>query len=153
MIQISISLSSTLNALRDAIATDGTFGPMKRNEQRLFYLGRELKTGNRTLSALGIGNHDVFVLHLHSLAPKTVDLHCDDATKKTSGESTTTRAKSNVKNALNVSESPESAVGASRMRRQQKKEKQKVVELLDTDSEDDDAVEVIEAAPKRRKRG
>ena len=78
MIQISISLSSSLNALRDAIATDGTLGPMKRNEQRLFYLGRELKTGNRTLSALGIGNHNVFVLHLHSLAPKMVDLHCDE---------------------------------------------------------------------------
>jgi hypothetical protein len=154
MIQISISLSSTLNALRDAIATDGTLGPMKRNEQRLFYLGRELKTGNRTLSALGIGNHNVFVLHLHSLAPKMVDLHCDEMTKKTSAESTTTRVKSNGNNVENGSETPEPAAGASRIRRQQKKEKEKVVELLESDSEDDDAVEVIEAAaPKRRKRG
>ena len=61
---------------------------MKRNEQRIFYLGRELKTGNRTLSALGIGNHNIFVLHLHSLAPKTIDLQeCED--DKVSGGETT----------------------------------------------------------------
>ena len=45
-------------------------------------------------------------------------------------------------------------MGAGRSRRQQNKAKDKVVELLDSDSDDDDAVEIVEAAaPKRRKRG
>lgn len=132
---------------------------MKRNEQRIFYLGRELKTGNRTLSALGIGNHNIFVLHLHSLAPKTIDLQeCED--DKVSGGETTRKGDKSDDNAGNVisstAESSSGAVGAGRSRRQQNKAKDKVVELLDSDSDsdDDDAVEIVEAAaPKRRKRG
>ncbi len=160
LVQISISLSSTLNELRDAISTNDILGPIQRSEQRLFYLGRELKTGNRTLSTLGIGNHNIFVMHLHSLAPKVVDLQYDDnnddiGQKKKSGEVAALRGKSNG-NRQNAGHGSEAeATGTSRTRRQQKKVKDNVVDLLDSDSEDgdNDAVEVIEAAPKRRRRG
>lgn len=81
--QISIPLSSNLNALKDAISADKTLGPIKRNQQRLFHLGKELKT-NRTLDDLGIGNYNVFSIHLHSLAPKTYDLQSDEEDTKQS---------------------------------------------------------------------
>jgi len=70
--KITIPLSSTLNGLKDAIHSDRTLGPLRRDQQRLFHLGRELKSGNRSLSALGIGKHGIFSIHLHSLKPKTV---------------------------------------------------------------------------------
>lgn len=34
-------------------------------EQRIFFLGRELKSPKRSLSSLGVGNLGIFVLHLH----------------------------------------------------------------------------------------
>ena len=72
---------------------------MKRTEQRLFYLGRELKSENRTLSGLGIGNFNVFSIHLHSLAPQMVDLLGDDQgdmkQKSSSSVSTNSRRKKN----------------------------------------------------------
>jgi len=77
--KITIPLSSTLNGLKDAIHSNQTLGPLRRDQQRLFHLGRELKSGNRSLSALGIGKHNVFSIHLHSLAPKTVDLELSEA--------------------------------------------------------------------------
>jgi len=77
--KITIPLSSTLNGLKDAIHSNHTLGPLRRDQQRLFHLGRELKSGNRSLSALGIGKHNVFSVHLHSLAPKTVDLELSEA--------------------------------------------------------------------------
>lgn len=35
------------------------------NELRLFYLGRELKNGGRSLENLGVGSHAVNVIHVH----------------------------------------------------------------------------------------
>ncbi|KAL7531191.1 hypothetical protein ACHAWF_003667 [Thalassiosira exigua] len=75
---ISLPLSSTLDALKDAIRSDRDLGPIRRDEQRLFHLGRELASGGRTLASLGIGKHGVYAVHLHSLAPRTVDLLDDD---------------------------------------------------------------------------
>jgi len=165
--KVTIPLSSTLNALKDAINTNQTLGPIKRNQQRLFHLGRELKSGNRSLSALGIGKHNVFSIHLHSLAPKTVDLQLSDdgGEKKSSGRR---RNKSKVVNnedgdgVIDLASSSEtwpSEGGGNRSRnasnRQRQQQQQKVVELLDSDSDDDDdAVEIIETetAPKRRRR-
>jgi hypothetical protein len=34
-------------------------------EQRIFFMGRELKNSHRTLSNIGIGNFGIYVLHLH----------------------------------------------------------------------------------------
>jgi len=169
--KVTIPLSSTLNALKDAINTNQTLGPIKRNQQRLFHLGRELKSGNRSLSALGIGKHNVFSIHLHSLAPKTVDLQLSDdgGEKKSSGRR---RNKSKVVNnedgdgVIDLASSgggdiSRNASNSQRHQQQQQQQQQreenqqKVVELLDSDSDDDDdAVEIIETetAPKRRRR-
>lgn len=72
-IEIEISLSSSLNTLKDTISSS-EFGPVDRDHQRLFHLGRELKSGGRSLSTLGLGKFDNFLLHLHSTQPKPIDL-------------------------------------------------------------------------------
>ena len=158
--QIDISLSSTLNVLKDAISTK--FGPMKRTEQRLFYLGRELKSENRTLSGLGIGNFNVFSIHLHSLAPQMVDLLGDDQgdmkQKSSSSVSTNRRKKNNASTDggfVDLASSSSSSSGQRRSRQQQQQNQQqgqeKVVELLDSDSDsDDDIVEVVDTKRQRR---
>lgn len=176
-LQITIPLSSTLNALKDAINTDRTLGPLKRDQQRLFHLGREIKTGNRSLSALGIGKHNVFSIHLHSSAPKTVDLQSDEDTD-TGKMSASRRRKTKASNAggavgavdnngvidLAGSESSPLVRGRSRnnnnqthtqqhQHQEEEEGEEKVVELLDSDSDDDDdVVEIVETAPKRRRR-
>lgn len=52
---ISMSLGRSLGDLKDEIARSN-FGPTAAN-QRIFHLGRELKTSGRSLSALGFGRH------------------------------------------------------------------------------------------------
>ncbi|KAL7467815.1 hypothetical protein ACHAXS_008048 [Conticribra weissflogii] len=79
MFKVAVPLSTTtLNALKDVIHTHPDLGPIQRKHQRLFHMGRELKSGNRSLKALGVGKFSVFLIHLHSLAPKTFDLQSDD---------------------------------------------------------------------------
>jgi hypothetical protein len=61
-----ISLSSKLGELKDELGSEDFFGPLSPNHQRLFYLGRELKTKGRSLSQLGLGRFKSNrILHLH----------------------------------------------------------------------------------------
>jgi hypothetical protein len=64
--QISLAISSTkLSELKDLLANEEHFGakaPVRR--QRLFYLGRELKSGGRSLCNLGLGKFNNRILHL-----------------------------------------------------------------------------------------
>ncbi|MCP4748816.1 MAG: hypothetical protein GY874_22195, partial [Desulfobacteraceae bacterium] len=53
-------LSSTLSTLKQSINSDPNLGPISPSQQRLFHLGRELKSSNRSLEALGIGRFRVF---------------------------------------------------------------------------------------------
>ena len=65
--QISVATASTkLSELKNLLASDEYFGskaPVKR--QRLFYLGRELKSGGRSLCNLGLGKFNNRILHLY----------------------------------------------------------------------------------------
>ena len=153
--QVTISLSATLNALKDAINSNPSLGPIKREQQRLFHLGRELKTGSRSLSALGVGKHNVFSIHLHSLAPKTVDLQeedsDDDAKKKDKSVRRRNKPTNNSSNAVVDLAGPSGGGGNNGFQQQQQRGGQeKVVDLLDSDSDDDD-IEVVETVPKRRR--
>lgn len=76
--QIKIALCEPLNALKDKISNCPTITTILPDHQRLFHLGRELKTGKRSLSKLGIGKHDVFLVHLFSNQPATLELSSDD---------------------------------------------------------------------------
>mmetsp|Transcript_1759 Transcript_1759/g.3306 ORF Transcript_1759/g.3306 Transcript_1759/m.3306 type:complete len:230 (-) Transcript_1759:175-864(-) len=206
--QVTVPLSTTtLNALKDVIHTHPDLGPIQRKHQRLFHLGRELKSGNRSLKALGVGKFSVFLIHLHSLAPKTFDLQSDDDNDhddyvrddgiaadvgiglkyrseggitnidddndvdddvvEIDGGLTNANSHSELKRNTqyrsdetesehnNAQPTTGSSIHASRQSQQQS---EKVVELLDSDSEqevDDDDVEVVETVPtslsKRRK--
>ena len=65
--QISVDISNTkLSELKDMLADDEYFGskaPVGR--QRIFYLGRELKSGGRSLCNLGLGKFNNRILHLY----------------------------------------------------------------------------------------
>ena len=60
--KVNIPLSSTLQTLKDEISKNPN---VSNAEQRIFFLGRELKSNHKSLSSLGIGNLGIFVLHLH----------------------------------------------------------------------------------------
>lgn len=65
-LQIVVPLSTKLGELKDNLGSEDFFGPVSANHQRLFYLGRELKTRGRSLSKLGLGRFKGNrVLHLH----------------------------------------------------------------------------------------
>lgn len=120
---------------------DKILGPAKRDEQRLFYLGRELKSANRSLANLGIGNYGVYSIHLLSLAPQVIDLHNDDdddVDRIDSGK----RSLTYERRSCNVTANSTLARG----------EDEKVVDLLDSDSDDDDVIEIINAPSTRRRK-
>lgn len=66
-----------MNDLKKAIQKS-SLGPVDPSYQRLFHLGRELKSGGRSLFALGVGKFHNYCLHLHSTQPETLDLLSDD---------------------------------------------------------------------------
>ena len=67
--QISISLKRSLNDLKTAISQSPKLGSIPPKNQRLFFLGRELKTNGRSLEGLGVGNFGIHAVHLHSSLP------------------------------------------------------------------------------------
>jgi hypothetical protein len=76
---------TSLKDLKAAIASSATLGQIKPNHQRLFHMGRELKTNGRSLEGLGVGKYGVYVIHLHSIAvhknnssPPSQQLDVDD---------------------------------------------------------------------------
>lgn len=73
---MTISLSTKLGELKSTFAHE--FGHSSDARQRLFYMGRELKSGGRSLSKLGLGKSSNNVLHMHVL----------DANRKSSSTST-----------------------------------------------------------------
>mmetsp|Transcript_17755 Transcript_17755/g.27183 ORF Transcript_17755/g.27183 Transcript_17755/m.27183 type:complete len:197 (+) Transcript_17755:119-709(+) len=62
--KIQIPLSSTLNHLRDVI-DNSSLGPLHPSRQRLFHLGRELKSGRRSLATLGLGRYKNHLVHVY----------------------------------------------------------------------------------------
>ena len=65
--QIEMNMSKSLNDLKDSIAKSTAFGPLPRDKQRIFHLGRELKTGGRSLSALGLGRFRFFRIFVRNI--------------------------------------------------------------------------------------
>mmetsp|Transcript_22178 Transcript_22178/g.40298 ORF Transcript_22178/g.40298 Transcript_22178/m.40298 type:complete len:142 (-) Transcript_22178:136-561(-) len=76
--EITFSVNSSLNDLKQKISTNSSLGPIDPAYQRLFHLGRELKSGGRSLKSLGVGRFSNFLLHLHSTCPETCDLLSSD---------------------------------------------------------------------------
>lgn len=139
-VEFEMNMSDSLNDLKDNIDGSSEFGPLSRTNQRIFHLGRELKTGGRSLSVLGIGRFKVFTVHM---MPKQLPQSGDgkvggkndvvEVVGKRRGSRSTTRGRNPP---------------------QQQQQQQPVIELSDDDDDDDDDDVVIEAvavAPKRRR--
>jgi len=60
-----------LNDLKIAISETPKLGSLLPQNQRLFFLGRELKTNGRSLERLGVGNFGIRVVHVHSSVPQS----------------------------------------------------------------------------------
>ena len=76
-----MTMSSTLSNLKETISHTPSICeefPIQPKYQRLFHLGRELKSSKRSLKALGFGRHGTYLVHLHSTQPKTLELSSDE---------------------------------------------------------------------------
>ena len=69
--QIEINPSKSLNELKEHVSSMTSLGSIPSSQQRVFYLGGELKNGGRSLEALGVGRHGVNVIHVHNTKPKS----------------------------------------------------------------------------------
>jgi Ubiquitin family len=118
-----MDLSRTLNELKDKIS-ESNLGRIERNHQRLFHLGRELKSGGRSLSALGIGRFHNFILHLHSTQPTSYELSSDEENDQIPVE--------------------DDVIEVTDTRKQ-------VIELLDDEDSDDD-IDIVDGPTVKRQR-
>jgi hypothetical protein len=140
---MDVSMSISLNDLKDKINGSDDFGPLSRDDQRIFHLGRELKTGGRSLSALGVGRFKCFTVHL--LAK--------------SGSSNKKSKKGKNDNDEVVEVVGKRKAGASRRSgrpcaadAEQSAPARPIIDVGDSDDDDDDdVVEVVAAPPKRRR--
>lgn len=136
--EFEMSMSASLNDLKDTINESDAFGPLPRDSQRIFHLGRELKTGGRSLSALGMGRFRVFMVHLLAKASQKSSGTSKQQPAKEEEEVVEVvqkrRARNRVQNAQAV---------------QQQQQQEEVIELSDDD--DDDEVEVVQVPPKRQR--
>mmetsp|Transcript_35494 Transcript_35494/g.77738 ORF Transcript_35494/g.77738 Transcript_35494/m.77738 type:complete len:237 (+) Transcript_35494:245-955(+) len=77
----SSTTSSSSSSSAQAPPPPPTRPMIRKRDMRLFHLGRELKSSGRSLSALGIGKFENYLIHLQCRIPKTmetVELDLDD---------------------------------------------------------------------------
>lgn len=140
--EIEMPLSATLVDLKDKISSSD-LGPIDRDHQRLFHLGRELKTAKRSLEALSVGRFNNYLLHLHSTQPQPLELSSDDEddddeVAQKQGEKKRKWAFSSERATTTSSSSSSSSQQAA-----------PVVDLL---NDSDDEVAVVDAPPVATKR-
>lgn len=137
-VKFEMNMSDSLNDLKDNIDGSPEFGPLSRANQRIFHLGRELKTGGRSLSVLGIGRFKVFTVHM---MPKQLP------------EGNANGGKAGKDEVVEVVGKRRGSRSRGRNPPQQQQQQQPVIELSDDDDDDDDdvVIEAVAVAPKRRR--
>lgn len=160
----NVKMTSTLNDLKHQITTHKPLiqhwgAPIAPQSQRLFYFGRELKSGSRTLAVLLGSFHSAFpkIMHLHSSQPKVT-------TVKLSGD--TSADDDDDDDILEVIEpvsqkkrsSPSAALPATGPTSHQSSKvgerttNQVVVDLLNDSDSDDEDVEIIDGPVSKKSR-
>lgn len=173
--KLSVSLSScTLRDLQEAIGSTSAFGPLPCERQRIFHLGRELKSARRSLKALGVGKHGVYSIHLHSTAPKTYDLQSDGDDEEVGleedrGVNEAERVDRNgggrdddeveividddaTASAAGAAPALDDGSGRSNNKAPRSMGNGEVVDLLESDDDDDDEIVVVEDVAQHSKR-
>ena len=130
-----------------AIAQSTDLGKIPVDRQRIFHLGRELKTAGRSLEALGVGRLGATVLHVHAVPT---------ASKATRGSQ---NAQPQESCAAPPPAQQRQRQAAPIVQRQRPKTRgitipvEEVVDLADdSDSDDDDCVVVDEVATRDSKK-
>jgi hypothetical protein len=115
-------------------------------------MGRELKSGGRSLSVLGIGRHNNNVLHMHVTGTVSSSATTTTVTKRSrpSASTTSTPAAGTTHNGSNSQNNSSIAPTGTNLKADP------VIDLL-SDSEDEDALEVVESraagSGRKRRRG
>jgi hypothetical protein len=109
-------------------------------------MGRELKSGGRSLSVLGIGRHNNNVLHMHVTGTVSSSATTSVTKRSRPSASTTLTPAAGTHNSTNPQNNSIAPTGTNL-------KTDPVIDLL-SDSEDEDALEVVEsrAAGSGRKR-
>ena len=125
-VQVQISLRESLGALKTIISCNKDLNRIPVQHQRLFYLGREMKTAGRSLEALGVGRFGVHIIHVHNKRP---------------------RKNQQQQQVIEVASSPTS----NTPKKKTKQQVMEVVDLADSDDEEEDG-KVLAVAPQRKRR-
>lgn len=138
--QLVVSLRQPLSALKAEIEECDALGNIPTSNQRIFFLGREIKTNGRSLETLGVGRFNIMVLHVHNTRPGS------KSKKKHKSSSSCSRSSKSKHQSSSISPKPG--------RRKQAPGRQ--VEIVDlADDDDDDEVCILETVPastsKRRR--
>ena len=157
-------MSETLNALKEKISKYqrliNSLGgrAIFPDHQRVFDLGRELKTGKRSLYTLGIGKYGIYRIHLLSKKPATLELcsdndDCDDAVVVTSDrKSNAGRKRSYVSVDMSINEPLQHVKGGDKASDECNEDRQVVVVNSWEDAEiklrQDEVVNLIESEDK-----
>lgn len=142
---ISMPLSTTkLNDLKKKLSEEKYFGHVAATcRQRIFYLGRELKSGGRSLCNLGLGKFNNNVLHLYIRPGESLGKRGEAKRNKSStnvvAESSVTEAPSQKRRRRN-----NAGIGREQRSTNAIASSSNTIELLDSSDDDDDEVEVID---------
>jgi len=140
--EIQIPLAASLNVLKDEVSRSN-LGPVDRQHQRLFHLGRELKSGRRSLLSLGVGRFGNFLIHLHSTQPKTFELSSDEDEDDDDDDDDSDVVVEEVVASPFIPEASSAP--------EHRSEKRNEIQVVDL-QESDDEVELVEPPPARRRR-
>ena len=129
--QLQISLNDSLSKLKEQVL-ECTSIPVEH--QRIFCMGREMKTNGRSLETLGVGRFGIMVIHVHNTNPAPNKSGGNRRRGRGVVKQNNTRKETIVLETSNNSSS--SAPG--RRNRSQQQQQQEIVELLDDSDDEDD---------------
>jgi len=127
--------------VKDLISHSASLGNVPPSDQRLFYLGRELKNAGRSLERLGIGQrYGIGVIHVHSRSGIHRSRTPSPAGPKGDGPEIAVGAGRPRHRRQETSDSVV-FVETRKQRRHQQPQQTEAIELLDSDDEDEDGEE------------
>jgi len=148
--EITMPISSTkLVDLKHKLAEDKYFGSKVApvNRQRIFYLGRELKSGGRSLSNLGLGKYSNKILHLYIRPGKDEDDDTDIKEVFSTAASPRKRRRTAAREQNISSTSRRDTINNNSLSstvRSASTHLDNTIEILESSDDDEDEVEIIE---------
>jgi hypothetical protein len=133
-----MNLKQSLKDLKEAIQKSSKLGSLSTDCQRIFHLGRELKTAGRSLEKLGVGNHGIFLLHLF---PRPSKPKKTSSSRSSSSSSSSSRGKRRLRSSK---EQPDDDSNTS---------DKEFVDLANASDEEDEEQNAVEEQVRHSARG